>query len=193
MAWATSGQPLVWDGRPIGIDSIIPYTYDLRHVWVMPGQRVGRMGHRPYAGAAIEEMVDLFMAMSDRPSEEVARALTALAEQRGYPRERNYLHSAIGISQDGETVISVLRHGAFEDVAGSLIHAGAYRAIELDQGGSCGVLLGGTKELDSGRTTLASHYFRPRGTALLVFELDRSPEEAIREDGGLLAAENPHQ
>lgn len=171
LTWAVSGQELVWDSKPAPIEKIIPYTYDLRHVWQIPGGSVPGMGSRAYEGVLIEEMTDKFVEVADSSSEEAAQELVDFARTKGYARERNYLHSAIGISEDGDTLIVVQRHGAFEDVAESLIHAGACRAVELDQGGSCGVMMGGSAEFKLGRVILASHYFRPRGLAFLIFGL----------------------
>jgi len=171
LVWAASGQELVWEGEPAPIDKIVAYTYDLRHVWQIPGGLLPEMGPHANAGALIEEMADKFIEVADFTFEDAAQRLIDFATAKGYKRESNYLHSAIGISKDGETLITIQRHGRFEDVAKSLIHAGAYKAIELDQGGSCGVMMGGSDEFNPGRIILASHYFRPRGLALLVFSL----------------------
>ena len=187
LLWAVSGQELVWDGKPAPIEKIIPYTYDLRHVWHIEGESLVGMGTHAYAGEHIEEMIDRFVELAEtQPDAVVAHKLKELAEKRGYERECHYLHSAIGISADGNTVIIVQRHGAFEDVAQTIVQAGAYRAIELDQGGSCSMMMGGTKEFSPGRTLLASHYFRPRGLGLLVFKLKELNKQVFTENSDLL-------
>ncbi len=185
--WAVSGQQLVWDGKPSSIETIIPFTYDLRHVWQIPGTNVPRMGPRAYAGVNIEEMCDRFIEISNLPEREAARILMDFARRENYPRETDYMHSAIGISEDGDFIVLVQRHGSFEDIAATLVHAGAYRAIELDQGGSCGVMIGGDKEFTPGRLIMASQYFRPRGLSLLVFRLTESD---IQESSDLLFTGN---
>jgi hypothetical protein len=188
ISWAISGQELVWDGVPAPIERIIPYTYDLRHVWNMPGELVDDMGPRPYAGDSIEELIGCFMELEERPNHEIAGRLMELAAEKGYVRERNYLHNAVGISKEGDMLIIVQRHGAFEEVAQTLIQAGAWRAIELDQGGSCSVMMGDAEGFDVGRTIFASHYFRPRGLSLLVLHLMSMSRQDFSENSSLIAA-----
>ena len=186
LSWAVSGQELVWDGKPSPIEKIIPYTYDLRHVWRIEGRTMAEMGARAYGGDLIEEMIDRFMELSDGLPSVMSDKLIRLAEQRGYSRERHYLHNAIGVTEDGKEVVIVQRHGSFEDVGETLARAGAFRAIELDQGGSCSVMMGGTDQFIPGRTIFASHYFRPRGSALLIFKLSSLSAEVFAEDSSLL-------
>lgn len=125
------------------------------------------------------------MDLSDNSPDTLADELIKLASQRGYQRERHYLHNAIGVTEDGKEVVIVQRHGSFEDVAETLANAGAFRAIELDQGGSCSVMMGGSNQFSPGRIIFASHYFRPRGLALLVFKL-KTMEGIITENSDLL-------
>ncbi|OGN90841.1 MAG: hypothetical protein A2158_05140 [Chloroflexi bacterium RBG_13_46_14] len=183
LSWAVSGQELVWDGKPSSLDKIIPYTYDLRHIWKIPGGTVSNMGPRPYSGTKIEEMCDRFVSISNLLAGEVTRILLDFARREEYERENDYFHNAIGISEDGDSIIILQQHGSFETVTASLIHAGAYRAIELDQGGSCGVMMGGDSDFSPGRLMIASHYFRPRGLSLLILKLN---ESEITESSDLL-------
>lgn len=180
LIWAVSGQKLLWDGKVADIKEIIPYTYDLRHVWKIP------------ADDSIEEIMNKFMAVANLLPQEAADDLINFAASKGFRRECSYLHSAIGISEYGETMIIVQQHGKFEDVAETLKHAGAYRAIELDQGGSCSIMIGGTEGFSPGRTISASHYFRPRALSLIVFHLSQLSKETFNEDSNLLSA-NPIQ
>jgi len=174
LSWAVSGQELVWEGKPSSLEKIIPYTYDLRHIWKIPGGAVPSMGSRPYSGSKIEEMCDRFVNISDLPAREVASILLDFARREAYERENDYFHNTIGISRSGDSIILLQQHGSFETVAASLAHAGAYRAIELDQGGSCGLIMGGDSAFSPGRLLIASHYFRPRGLSLLIFKLNQS-------------------
>lgn len=180
LVWAISGQKLLWDGKPGDIKEIIPYTYDLRHVWEIP------------AGDPIEEITDKFMAVANLSPQEAAGKLIDFAASKNYRRECNYLHSAIGISEHGETMTIVQQHGKFEDTAETLKRAKAYRAIELDQGGSCSIMIGGTRAFSPGRIIFASHYFRPRALSLVAFRLSQLSEETLNEDSNLLSA-NPIQ
>jgi len=187
LTWAVSGQELVWDGNPVKSDldietRIVPFTYDLRHVWRTKG--VSEIEQDP---EWMPIMADCFVENLGKTPTELTQALKLLIEEKGFDfqRECHYLHNAIGISRTGEVII-VQRHGKLEDVARTLCDAGSYRAIELDQGGSCSVMLGGTDEFKPGRIIFASHYFRPRGIALLVFKLNQLK---ITEDKGLLASD----
>jgi hypothetical protein len=174
LIWAVSGQCLLWDGERASIEQIIPYTYDLRHVWEIPD------------GDPLEAMTDEFMAAADSLPQEAASKLMNFATSKNYRRECNYLHSAVGISQDGATIVIVQQHGKFEDIAETLKCAEAYRAIELDQGGSCSVMIGGTRSFSPGRTIFASHHFRPRALSLIVFGLGQLDEETFNEASNLL-------
>ena len=177
--WAVSGQELVRDGQKRPIDTIIPYTYDLRHVWRTSGARTIEQ-----APTWMPPMANCFVENMNKSPEELTHALKALIKQRRFEleREHHYLHSAIGIDHSGNVLI-VQRHGAFEAVAQTLIDAGADRAIELDQGGSVSTILGAAPASTYGRTVFASHYFRPRALSLLVFEL---PKLDIAENSNLL-------
>lgn len=177
LVWAVSGQNLLWDGKTADIEQIIPYTYDLRHVWEIP------------AGGPLEEMMDKFMAVANLLPQEAASELMNFAASKNYRRECNYLHSAVGISEHGETISIVQQHSRFEDIAETLKHADAYRAIELDQGGSCSIMIGGTRSFRPGRIIFASHYFRPRALSLIVFRLSQLDGETFDEASNLLSAE----
>jgi len=185
LMWAASGQKLVWEGKSASIIDVIPYTYDLRHVWKIPGTPVAGVG-RAIAGELIEEAIGKFMEVANWPPQESANELIKFATTKGYNRECDYMHSAIGISENGDFVILVQQHGKFEDIAETLIQAGAFRAIELDQGGSCSVMIGGSNEFNPGRVIFASHYFRPRGLALLIFHLNQLSEETFVESSKLI-------
>ncbi len=177
--WAVSGQELVWDGKAVQSDEevfekILPYTYDMRNIWRTKGS--SRIEQNP---SWIPDMADCFVENLGRSPEELAKKLLEkkkeISEQKNIEleRESRYLHSAIGISKEGDIII-VQRHGKIEDIAKTLKDAGAERAIELDQGGSCGVMIGKNDQPESIRIIFSSHYFRPRATALLVFKFNES-------------------
>jgi len=177
ISWAFSGQELLWDGKPISTDNevinkVLPYTYDLRHIW--RDEKADNIEQNP---KWMHPMVDAFVENLHKSPKDLSDAIISIKEELEskklfvLKRECHYLHSAIGVSEDGKNIIIVQRHGKLEDVAKTLKDAGANRAIELDQGGSCCVMMRGDKDFTSGRIIFASHYFRPRAIALLVFKL----------------------
>ena len=181
--WALSGQPLLWNGET-NLDTIILNTYDLRHVWEIRAG-VGRFGTRAESGKAVEDLVTTLVETDD------VSQVKALAEELDLPRENNYFHSAIGISQEGNLVIAQL-HGSFERVADRLKKAGATHAFELEEGGSVSTHFINKKKGQQaiGQSRIfASHYFRPKASALLIlkvaFEEGDPPYVPVEEDSTL--------
>jgi len=181
--WALSGQPLLWDGHT-DEDAIILGTYDLRHFWRIPTGE-GRFGSRGHVGDLVEELVTTLVETGD------ANAVKRKAAELGMPREEDYLHSAIGVSEEGNVVLAQL-HGSFEHVADTLSKAGATHAIELDEGGSVSthfVYQKGKQETIGDSRIFASHYFRPRASALIVFRFafveGKTPYVPTEEDSTL--------
>jgi len=156
--WIVSGPPLVWDGKAVSIEEIIPYEYDLRHIWKISNET---------------EIFDLWCELSEEEPEVIATKIQEFAFKKKYPRENSYLHTAIGISKDREYLIWLMAQGAFEDISRMLLQVGAWRAISLDQGGSCCLMRGGSFDFIPGKTISASHYFRPLALSLLIFELKK--------------------
>jgi hypothetical protein len=181
--WALSGQPLLWNGET-NLDTIILNTYDLRHVWkIRTGE--GRFGTREESGKAVEDLVTMLVESGD------VDQVKGLAEELDLPRENDYFHSAVGVSQEGNLVIAQL-HGSFERVADRLRKAGAIHAIELEEGGSVSTHFISKRmeqETVSESRIFASHYFRPKASALLIlkvaFEEGTPPYVPIEEDSTL--------
>jgi len=171
LLWAISGPELVWDGAARDIKVIIPEDYNLRHVWeVRYEMDLKGIGKSPVEKTA-ELLADKFVETMAFPAEKAAEELIVFAANLGLKREQNYLHSALGLTREGNVLI-VQMAGSFEKVGGMLTFLGAERAIELDQGGSCCVKIGGDRDFNTGRTLFGSHYFRPRGLSLLIFSLN---------------------
>jgi hypothetical protein len=185
LLWACSGQELVWDGKPNPVEKIIPYTYDLRHVWQVPVAETPGADGLQGSSRELEEMIDLFVQLGNCPPEEMAKELIETAAEHGYERASDCLHNAVGITQDGREAVFVQCVGTFEDVAGRLIQAGAWRAIELDQGGSCLWMIS-DRERSDGRVLAISHYHRPRGLAAIVFRLRNMDDCAVMGRGELV-------
>jgi hypothetical protein len=182
--WALSGQPLLWDGR-FRSNDVLLNTYDLRHIYnTETGQ--GRHGARSQEGHNAADLITTLVRTDS------AAAVRQKAGQLGLRPERHYFHSAIGLDRRGDVVL-VQCHGSFRRVAETLRAAGAAHAIELDEGGSVSAHLvyqprEGTQLQD--HRILASHYFRPRASALLVFKLraEQSPRGLylpVKEDADL--------
>jgi hypothetical protein len=169
--WALSGQPLLWGGEA-DTDTIIRATYDLRHFYRIPTGK-GRFGSRSQEGDIAEEIITLLMDSDD------AVKVRAYAAKLGLQPEKSYLHSAVGLSGSGDIII-VQEHGSFETVAETLRREGATHAIELDQGGSVSTHFvykqDGQGAIGESRI-FASHYFRDRASALLVFNLCRQKDD----------------
>lgn len=163
--WALSGQPLLWNGKT-DLDTIILNTYDLRHIWkIRAGE--GRFGAREEAGTLVEDLVTTLVESGDVDQVKKRAAKLKL------PRENDYFHSAIGVSQEGNLVIAQM-HGSFELVADRLKKAGAIHAIELEEGGSVSthfINKRRAQETIGESRIFASHYFRPRASALLILKV----------------------
>lgn len=185
LIWCVSGPELVWSAEQAPLWRSLGYFYDLRHYWRFAGETMAGMGSKAYRGADIEAMCEYVSANAHRHPQEVLPELLQRGE--GMPRERDYLLNAMGLSPEGDVIV-VQRHGSVEDLAATLIHAGAERGILLDEGGSVSCLMGGSKEdFPGGRTLLASHYHRPRGLALLVFKLRELDQSMFDERSALLS------
>ena len=176
--WAVSGPELVWDSSPSPLWRVIAFDYDQRHLWKTKFKmdsgplRVGRVPTKESGEAAIQ-LSNKFVETLCLPPEEAAQELSELALKLNLERESNYLHSALGLTREGDVILFQMS-GSFEQVSTVLTLLGADRAIETDQGGSCQITIGGDKELrtDAGLPLFSSHHFRKWGLAVLVFRLN---------------------
>ncbi len=163
--WALSGQPLLWGGKT-DADQIIRTTYDLRHYYRIPSGK-GRFGARSQEGEIAEEIITLLVETDN------AAEVREYAARHVLQPEESYLHSVVGLAGNGDVII-VQGHGSFEAIAETLRREGATHAIELDEGGSVSTHFvykqSGQKTIGESRI-FASHYFRDRASALLVFNL----------------------
>lgn len=171
LLWAVSGPELVWDEMARPIEVIIPDDYDLRHVWEVKYEMdLPGIGKSPTDQTA-ELLANKFVQTMTLYPEIAAKEIIDYATRLGLRREKQYLHSALGITREGN-VILVQVSGSFENITEALVLFGAERAIELDQGGSCCIKIGGDAEFPEGRILFGSHYFRPKGLSLLIFSVD---------------------
>jgi hydroxymethylpyrimidine pyrophosphatase-like HAD family hydrolase len=87
-------------------------------------------------------------------------------------RENNYLHHAVGTSD--EAVLVIVTNGPLEEI-GRIAHSmGARDALVVENGGS--VQIGYRRRDGSWRPIFESYYFREPSIALAVYEL-RQPGE----------------
>jgi len=176
--WAVSGPELVWNSSPSPLWRIISYDYDLRHVWKTKFEmdsgpmRVGRVPTEEATHAVIQ-LSNKFVETLYLPAEQATREITEVAAELNLQRENNYLHSALGIKENGDVMLFQMS-GSFEQASALLVLLGTNKAIEMDQGGSCQIAIGGDKELQTsaGIPLFSSHHFRKWGLAVLIFSLN---------------------
>jgi phosphomannomutase/phosphomannomutase/phosphoglucomutase len=179
--WAVSGQPILWDGRT-DYDAILLNSYDPRHYFNVPAGE-GHHGERTHWGSNVEELATTLVETED------AAAVRRKALALGATRERHYLHSALGLTAEGDAVL-LQSHGSFERIIGMLSSEGVTHAIELEHGGAVSTHLIHRSVGDHAQdyALLGSHYFRPTSSALLVLALD--PETAPTDLGRVAVVEN---
>ena len=176
--WAVSGSELVWNNTPSPLWRVMAFDYDQRHLWKTKFEmdsgplRIGRVPIEEAARAAIQ-LSNKFVETLHLPPEEAARQITEVVTELNLERENNYLHSALGITKEGDVVLFQMS-GSFEQISTVLTLFDVDKAIEMDQGGSCQITIGGDKELrtDAGLPLFSSHHFRKWGLAVLVFRLN---------------------
>lgn len=176
--WAVTGQPLIWDGVFPTIPELAACTYDLRHVWRL---RWEDWQNCPVDQAIHFEMMNAFMKHLSDPKKDRAAALNTLAVAHGLPITTGYLHSSIGLTSTGDLVV-LMKTGSLPEIGRSHASLGSRRAILLDNGGSVGAAYwsrferqksGWAKLRDRPLFLGIGSYFRPRGHAILIAELNR--------------------
>ena len=161
--WFVTGVPVLWNGRNMTLSDLASVVSDQAHLWEIrddePNTRRLALEFDKRRGATAEEAS--------------AAMLTATA---GLPRERNYLHQAIGIGPGG--YFSIVATGPLETIGAVALEAGATHAIVTQNGGSVTQAL--RKPDGSLRHLLESYYFREPTVALVALQLtsddtDRAP------------------
>jgi tetratricopeptide (TPR) repeat protein len=180
--WAVTGQPLLWEGEVPSLLAQAALTYDLRHVWRL---RWEDWQQDPRAHEAHTRLMEAFLDGLARPVEERAAALGRIAEEYGLQPEDSYLHSSLGITEQGDLLL-LMQQGSLEELGRVQRALGACRAILLDNGGSVGVACWSPRTWEqSGWEGVCQHptylgngwYFRPQGHAALVVEVSQGIAE----------------
>lgn len=174
--WLITGQPLLWDRNVVTVRDLAACTYDLRHLWQIRWESWQNCAEHQKLHS---EMMHQFMVRIREPEQVRADALTALADQHGLPPTNGYVHSSLGISNEGGLNL-LMCTGTLLEIGAAHRALGSHRAILLDNGGSVGVAYwsrlawereGWDKLRDRPTYFGNGSYFRPRGHSLLIAEL----------------------
>lgn len=180
--WAVAGQPLLLKGEIPPISLLAAMTYDLRHVYhllwedwqsdLFPEFRWHKDAH--------DELMEAFMGNLSEDVRVRAAAMSEIAARRALQIEEGYLHSSLGLRQDG-TLISLMMTGSLHDHGRIQRELGAESAILLDNGGSVSAAYWSSKHWDAdavmGRTPPrpvfigGGAHFRDVALTTLVFDL----------------------
>jgi hypothetical protein len=180
LEFAIVGQPILFDGEVTPLSLLAACTYDLRHIWAP--LRWEAWQKCDSERALHHRLMEVMMSKLASPIQERAAALTRIAAEAGLGVSDGYLHSSLGVSHDGSTLHLLMMNGGLEEIGKAQKALGAYRAILLDNGGSVGAALWSKRAwADASRqgepvppppVFLGNNsYFRPRGHALVLFEL----------------------
>jgi hypothetical protein len=177
VAFAITGQPILFDDEITPHQVLAAVTYDLRHAWHLEWEDWQQNARDRDTHAAL---MDCMMTRLRAPVLERAGAMGRIAAQAGLQIQDGYLHSSISVS--GDSLHLVMMHGSFEQVARTHRRLGARRAILLDNGGSVGMATWTRRAWTDAVARGASlpppptfvgsgSYFRPRGHAVVLAEL----------------------
>lgn len=177
VVWAITGQPLTWDGLVPAHSTIAALTYDQRHSWHLSWEsheqaKWPECRHHLVAHSALMEA---FMTRLHDPLKVRAAALAQIAAEHNLSIEDAYLHSTLGIRENGDLVLLIQR-GSLAQLGYSQMALGAQRTILLDNGGSTGIGVWTPEKLQRGKFDEATYvgnatYFRPNAHSLAVIEL----------------------
>lgn len=184
LEFVVTGQPLLWDRVIVPPLSLLAaVTYDIRHIYHLMWERWQWEQWPAYRShkAIHDEMMDMFQHHLRDPITMRAAALATIATREGLAITDHYLHSSLGLREDGSLVL-LMMHGSLTDIGYAHQQYGSSRAILLDNGGSVGVAYWskrgwqrgawGSDALKPEPTYIGQgSYFRPRGHAVLVAEL----------------------
>jgi hypothetical protein len=176
LAWVTSGQPILWDGKVARPEEVIAETYDVRHVYHLP-TTVGDDPQKQRALRQVCEFTTLWVNRLGEPAAQATEALNAFAAQECLGTEDRYLMGALGADEEGRVYL-VQRHGSISDVAQALRDRGAKRAILLDQGGGVGTYYRSNRHCPAGAFIFRSRDLRPERLCVIAFEVPDTWNEA---------------
>jgi hypothetical protein len=135
--WAVTGQALLFRGEIPPISLLAAMTYDQRHVFHLLWEdwQTKLFPEFAWQKEAHDELMEAFMRNLSGDLKVRAVALWEIATRRGLQLEEGYLHSSLGLCQDG-SFISIMMTGSLHDHGRLQRELGAESAILLDNGGS---------------------------------------------------------
>lgn len=168
--WAVSGQSILWDGQVPSLAEFVGETYDLRHIFhlldnerLSPTEDQRRLIRRDIG--VLDELTRMYVENLGLTPAERGEKILAAGKAKGLTRQCGYLHSSIGLGDEG--VVLLMAHGSVEAIGQAQRATGARRAILLNNGGSCGYYLSSLAT----RFFASSTYFRPFGISVLGLRL----------------------
>lgn len=181
--WATTGIPIILEGKEVPLEDIIEEFYDIRHIfdWI---------DHGPKKESNIEHLKYVYKA-----AEELGWKETINFCMGSMPRAR-FLHSIIGTKED--CLVIAHSYGTIEEIAVDMARQEVENAIILDQGGSCGCYVKGTfyagEDKDKKRITSGfmntSSYFRDTRISTIGISLfgkaSDANEDSINDEHALI-------
>ncbi len=167
-----SGVPVLWDGvtDETLYDLILVEAADHSHVFDLP------RGNHPQATAETRRMWsdlhETFLAHRTSPHQSAAEAMRRAVARFNLARSDNYLHSVLGVDDQGR-LVNVVAHGRLEALGRMAADLGCRHAICVENSGSVMPTLVHRND-DQWRPTplLRAPNHRPKGRALLVLELE---------------------
>jgi hypothetical protein len=176
LAWVTSGQPILWDGKVARPKKVIAETYDVRHVYHLP-TTVGDDSQKQRALRQVCRFTTLWVNQLLKPMAQATRVLNKFASREHLGTEDRYFMGALGADEEGRVYL-VQRHGSISDVARALRDRGATRAILLDQGGGVGTYYQSDRHCPAGAFIFRSRDLRPERLCAIAFEVPDTWNEA---------------
>ena len=181
--WAVTGQALLFRYEIPPISLLAAMTYDQRHVFhlLWEGWQTELFPEFAWHKDAHDELMEAFMLNLSRDVKQRAAALWEIAARRALQIEEGYLHSSLGLRQDG-SVISVMMTGSLHDHGRVQRELGAESALLLDNGGSVSAAYWREREWEQSALEEQNppqpvffgggSYFRDAALTTLVFDLN---------------------
>jgi hypothetical protein len=181
--WAVTGQPLLFRGEIPPLSLLAAMTYDQRHVFhlLWEGWQTELFPEFAWHKEAHDELMEAFMRNLSQDVKVRAAALWESAARRGLQIEEGYLHSSLGLRQDG-SLISVMMTGSLHDHGRLQRELGAESAVLLDNGGSVSAAYWSAKDWQQSAFEKQNppqpvffgggSYFRDAALTTLLFDLN---------------------
>ena len=191
------GQCLTWDDVITPLSLLSAVTYDQRHCYhlLWEAWQTKKWPEFAHHTAIHTELMRTFMKHLRQPLTERAAAMSEIATRHALAITDHYLHSSIGIRDNGEFVL-IMMDGSLTDIGYEHQRLGSRRALLLDNGGSVGCAVwskfrwekerwhwslykweedrwSSEKQNPEPKFIGQNSYFRPAGHALLIAEFEK--------------------